>query len=74
MNEKELTGLVIHHAIDVHRQLGPGLLESVYEVCLEKILVDQGLRVERQKPIPIVVWDLSFAEGFRADRYMLERF
>ena len=49
-----LTGNIIHAAMEVHRQLGPGLLESVYEVCLEKELSLRGLNVERQVKCPIV--------------------
>ncbi|MFN2258501.1 MAG: GxxExxY protein [Parasphingopyxis sp.] len=51
----------------LHNELGPGLLESVYEACLFKLLVDRGLRVERQKPVPIRFDGVTFEEGFRAD-------
>jgi iron complex transport system substrate-binding protein len=51
----------------VHTELGPGLLESVYEVVLAKLLKDRGLSIERQKSIPIVFEGLRFDEGFRAD-------
>ena len=54
-------------AFRLHRDLGPGLLETVYEVVLAKLLKEQGLRVERQKPIPIRYAGFSFEEGFRAD-------
>jgi iron complex transport system substrate-binding protein len=51
----------------VHTGLGPGLLESVYEAVLAKLLSERGLFVERQKLIPIVFEGLQFEEGFRAD-------
>jgi iron complex transport system substrate-binding protein len=51
----------------LHRDLGPGLLETVYEVVLAKMLQDQGLEVERQKPIMIQYGGFTFEEGFRAD-------
>ena len=51
----------------VHTGLGPGLLESVYEAVLAKLLAERGLFVERQKLIPIVFEGLQFEEGFRVD-------
>src|SRR5689334_23056962 len=51
----------------IHRELGPGLLESVYEVVLAKQLKDLGLMVERQVAIPIHFQGVDFDEGFRAD-------
>ena len=58
---------VVDTAVKLHMQLGPGLLESVYESVLAKRLEKLGFMVERQKPIPIIVDDLQFDEGFRAD-------
>jgi GxxExxY protein len=52
--KKELTEDVIGAAIDVHRELGPGLLESAYEECLCKELLHRGIRFERQKALPVV--------------------
>ena len=51
----------------LHRELGPGLLEAVYEVILARELSDRGLRVQRQVPVPIVFKGIRFDEGFRAD-------
>ena len=51
----------------VHKELGPGLLESVYEAVLARALMERGFAVERQKPIPINFKGLVFSEGFRAD-------
>jgi len=73
MTENEIGTIVIECAIDVHRGLGPGLLESVYEVVLAKEIRDRGLRVERQVPIPIQYKDMSFDEGFRADIIVEDR-
>ena len=53
MNENEIGGVVVDAAIAVHREVGPGLLESVYEAVLAHELRDRGLRVERQVPVPI---------------------
>jgi len=66
-NVEEMSAIVVDAAFHLHRDLGPGLLESVYEVVLAKILRDRGLAVERQKPVPIEFAGLSFDEGFRAD-------
>jgi GxxExxY protein len=51
--EKGLTGQIIGAAIEVHRELGPGLLESVYQVCLARELSLRGLSFEREKPLPL---------------------
>ena len=51
----------------LHLEAGPGLLESVYEVVLAKMLVEHGLEVKRQVPVPIRLAGLTFDEGFRAD-------
>ena len=67
MNENQIADRVMDAAFQIHREIGPGLLESVYEVILERMLADMGLAVERQKPIPVRFRGLSFEEGFRAD-------
>jgi len=66
-DKEEISAVVVDCAFRLHRDLGPGLLETVYEVVLAKLLKEQGLRVERQKPIPIRYAGFSFEEGFRAD-------
>ena len=58
---------IVDAAYRVHTRLGPGLLESVYEVCLAHELKARGLQVLRQQPIPIVYEAIRFDEGFRAD-------
>ena len=67
MNENQISKEVVDAAVKVHSKLGPGLLESVYEVVLARELERRGLRVERQVPIPIEFEGLRFDEGFRAD-------
>ena len=58
---------MVHCALEIHKELGPGLLESVYEVLLAEALRERGFSVERQKPIPICFRGKRFDEGFRAD-------
>ena len=67
MTENEIGTMVIDAAITVHSELGPGLMESVYEAALELELTERGLAVQRQVPIPIEYKGLTFDEGFRAD-------
>lgn len=67
MNANEVGTRVIDAAIAVHRELGPGLLESVYEVVLAKELEGRGLKIDRQVGVPIVFKGMRFEEGFRAD-------
>ncbi len=67
MTENEIGKIVVDCAFQVHQKLGPGLLESVYEVALAYEVKKRGLLVERQVAIPVVYDDLRFDEGFRAD-------
>lgn len=67
MTENEIGTMIVEAAIAVHRELGPGLLESVYEIALVHVLRELGLNVERQIPIPIKFRGVEFDEGFRAD-------
>jgi GxxExxY protein len=67
MTENEIGTLVIDAAIAIHRELGPGLLETVYEVVLARELVDRKLSVERQVPVAICYKGIRFEEAFRAD-------
>jgi len=62
-----LTGRIIGAAIEVHRRLGPGLLESAYETCLAYELNLAGLKVKRQAPVPIVYRDIKLDSGYRID-------
>ena len=54
MTENEIAKIVVDTAYHIHRRLGPGLLESVYEIILTYALSSRGLNVERQAPVPIV--------------------
>ena len=67
MTENEIGTIIVDAAITMHRELGPGLLESVYEVVLAYELEQRGLSVKRQMPIPIRYKDMTFDEAFRAD-------
>ena len=62
-----MSEIVVDCGFHLHKELGPGLLESVYEVVLEKMIKERGLSVKRQVQIPIEVMGLKFDEGFRAD-------
>lgn len=73
LTENQIGAILINTAITVHRQLGPGLLESVYEVVLAYELVKQGLEVKRQVPIPIKYQNIRFDEAFRADLVINEK-
>ncbi|MGH2518122.1 MAG: GxxExxY protein [Ktedonobacterales bacterium] len=64
---ERLTDKIIGAAMRVHSQLGPGLLESAYEACLEYELRDQGFVVERQKPLPLVYREVRLECGYRLD-------
>ena len=67
MTENELSRYLIGEAINVHKRLGPGLLESVYEECLGYRLIKSGFRIEKQKPIPLVFEEVKLECGFRCD-------
>lgn len=65
--ENDLATIVIGCAIEVHRQLGPGLLESAYTTCLTYELRKKGLYVETEKPLPLVYKEIRMEIGFRLD-------
>ncbi|MBC2593020.1 GxxExxY protein [Ruficoccus amylovorans] len=67
MEENAIGDIVVQAAIELHRELGPGLLESVYESVLATLLEQRGLAVERQVAVPVVFREMRFEEGFRAD-------
>ena len=67
MTGDEIGKAIVDVAVKVHRQLGPGLLEAVYEVVLAHELRRNGLHVERQVPAPVMFEGLRFDEGFRMD-------
>jgi GxxExxY protein len=66
-NLKELTEAIIGAAMEVHRALGPGLLESTYEMCLSRELAIRGIPFERQVPIPVRYKGVKLDCGYRAD-------
>ena len=63
----DITGAIVDASLNIHKDLGPGLLESVYEVLLCHRLKLRSLRVRRQIPVPIRIDGIMFDEGFRAD-------
>jgi GxxExxY protein len=63
----KLTQQIIGAAIDVHRHLGPGLLESAYETCLAYELQELGLSFERQRALPLVYKEIRLDQGYRVD-------
>jgi len=67
MTENELSKIIVNSCYQMHTTLGPGLLESVYEEILYSELKDQGLKVERQKAIPVIWKENKMNLGFRAD-------
>ena len=67
MTANEIAKIIVDVAYHVHKRLGPGLLESVYETVLAYELKKRGLKVERQVPVAIVYDEIKFDEGFRAD-------
>lgn len=67
LSENEVARIAVDAAVKVHKVLGPGLLESVYETVLERELLSRGLCVDRQRPIPLVYEDMRLDQGFRAD-------
>ncbi|MFN5705089.1 MAG: GxxExxY protein [bacterium] len=67
MNENELSNIIIGAALTVHRDLGPGLLESVYEECFDFELNERDIKFERQKYIPVVYKNIKLEGAFRAD-------
>jgi GxxExxY protein len=73
MTENEIGTILVGTAIEIHRHLGPGLLESVYEVVLAYELNERGVPAQRQVPISIVYKDITFPEAFRADLLVADK-
>lgn len=67
MAENEIANKVIGIAIDVHKALGPGLLESAYKECLHYKIVESGLFVEKEKPMPLIFEEVKLDCGYRID-------
>lgn len=73
MNENELSQKIIGCAIEVHKQLGPGLLESAYQECLYYELKLMGLNVQKEKPMPIIYKEVKLDHGYRIDLLVEEK-
>ncbi len=67
MTENEISKLVVGCALEIHKSLGPGLLESAYEECLYYELGKMGLNVQKQKPLPLIYDDVRLEIGYRVD-------
>jgi len=70
MNENQIGLIIVDTAVNLHKKLGPGLFESVYETILSKLLSQKGLHVQRQVSIPINFQGEYINEGFRADLFV----
>ncbi|MBP6373231.1 MAG: GxxExxY protein [Flavobacterium sp.] len=73
MTENEIAKIIVNVSYRIHNRLGPGLLESVYEAILCHELIKEGLKVERQKAIPVKWEDVYLDVGFRADIIVEEK-
>ena len=73
MNENELSKIIVGACIEVHKELGPGLLESVYEHCLSLELLRAGLEIRRQQALPVVYKGETLDIGFRLDIWVNEK-
>ena len=73
LEEEAIGKAVVNAAYKVHTQLGPGLLEKIYEVCMEHELLKVGLDVKRQVNIPIIYDGITFDEGLRLDLLIEEK-
>jgi len=67
MTENEISKIIFDCALKVHRALGPGLLESAYEACLFYELKKANVKVEKQKPLPLIYEDVNLEIGYRID-------
>jgi GxxExxY protein len=67
MDENEISKNIINQAIEVHKALGPGLLESAYKECLYYMLIKSGLSIIKEKPMPLVFNEVKLECGYRID-------
>ncbi|MGD9931670.1 MAG: GxxExxY protein [Mangrovibacterium sp.] len=67
MDREDIFKLILDCAFQVHTSLGPGLLENAYEECLMYELIQSGLKVERQKPLPLIYKEVKLDTGYRVD-------
>jgi GxxExxY protein len=68
--ENEIARIIVQRAFRIHKCMGPGLLESAYEECLYYELTHDGLKVEKQKPLPLVYQEVKLDMGYRVDLLM----
>jgi GxxExxY protein len=73
MNENELAKTVVDVAFHIHKTLGPGLLESVYQKIMAHELKKRGLSVEEEVPLPVIYDDIKMDVGFRVDLFVERR-
>ena len=74
MTENQIAKIVYESALKVHKNLGPGLLESAYEECLLYELRKQGLQTEKQKPLPLIYEEIKLEIGYRVDLLVENKF
>lgn len=74
MTENEISTIIIGLAIQVHRALGPGLLENAYQECLYYKIKQRGLLVEKEKPMPVIFEDVKLDCGYRIDLLVENKF
>ncbi len=74
MTENEISKIVLDCAFKVHLALGPGLLESAYEECLYYEIIQSGLFVEKQKPLPLIYKEIKLEVGYRVDLLIENKF
>ncbi len=70
MTENQISRIIFNCALEVHKSLGPGLLESSYEECLYYELLQTGLKVEKQKALPLIYKDVKLDAGYRVDLFV----
>lgn len=68
--EEFLGSRIVNAAYVVHKELGPGLLEKIYEICMAHVLEKEGIKVIRQTDLPVVFQGIKFKEGLRLDLYI----
>ncbi len=74
MTEQEISKIVFDCALRVHKALGPGLLESAYEECLYYELKKSNLKIEKQKPLPLIYEEVKLDVGYRIDKIIEDKF
>jgi GxxExxY protein len=67
MTENQISNIVIGLGIEIHKALGPGLLESAYQECLFYKIIEEGMDVEKEKPMPLIYEDVKLDCGYRID-------